>query len=93
MKEWRDLTEKMIKAYVTHMEERYGDRVISYMIAGGSTSEWGCLSQGRATMPKEALWKKWLKDKNLPDWEVPTFKQNISPKFRSYFFDLFCEDF
>ncbi len=87
IKEWRELTEKMVKAYVNHMEERYGDRVESYMIAGGATTEWGCLSQGRACMPKEQMWAKWLKDKNLPNWEVPTHKRNTSPAFQKFIFD------
>ena len=87
MKEWRELTEKMIKAYVNHMEERYGDRVVSYMIAGGGTSEWYCLSQGRAVMQKEQAWEKWLKDKNLPNWEIPTHKQLRSPKYKNLYFD------
>ena len=84
IKEWRELTEKMIKAYVNHMEERYADRVVSYMIAGGGTSEWYCCAQGRAVPQKEKLWEKWLKDNNLPNWEVPTHKQINSPKFEVY---------
>ena len=81
IKEWRDLTEKMIKAYVNHMEERYGDRVYAYMIAGGGTSEWYCCAQGRAVPQKEELWEKWLKDRNLPNWEIPTHKRIYTQKF------------
>ena len=87
IKEWRQLTEKMLKAYVMHMEARYGDRVVSYMVAGGGTSEWYCSAQGRAVLQKERAWEKWLKKRNLPAWEVPAFKQLITPKFRKLFFD------
>lgn len=29
---------KMLRAYVLHMEEKYGDRIVSYIVAGGGTS-------------------------------------------------------
>lgn len=87
IKEWRELTEKMVAAYVKHMEEKYGDRVESYIVAGGGTSEWYCCSQGRFVPQKEEVWKKWLKEKGLPDWEIPTHKKINSPTFEKKYFD------
>ena len=87
IKEWRELTEKMVAAYVKHMEEKYDDRVESYIVAGGGTSEWYCCSQGRFVPQKEEVWKKWLKEKGLPDWEIPTHKKINSPTFEKKYFD------
>ena len=75
MPEWKELTSKMVQAYVKHMEERFGDRVFAYIVAGGGTSEWYCRSKGYATEAKRLAWKKWLKEKKLPDWEVPTYSE------------------
>ncbi len=85
--EWRKLTEKMLKAYVKHMEERYGDRVVYYMVAGGGTSEWYCSAQGRAVEQKEKLWESWLKKRGLPNWDIPTHKGYRNPAFEKKFLD------
>ncbi len=85
--EWRKLTEKMLKAYVKHMEERYGDRVVYYMVAGGGTSEWYCSAQGRAVEQKEKLWEAWLKKRGLPNWDIPTHKTYRNPAFENKFLD------
>jgi len=87
IKEWRELTEKMLVAYVKHMEERYGDRVVSYMIAGGGTSEWYCCSKGHACEQKEEAWARWLKEKNLPGWDLPSRKRIRNPAFEKLYFD------
>ncbi len=85
VKEWRELTEKMLKAYVKHMEEKYGDRVKYYIVAGGGTSEWYCTSKGRALPQKEELWNKWRKKNGLKECDVPSYKQLNSPSFGVYF--------
>ncbi len=85
--EWRELTEKMLNAYVKHVEERYGDRVVYYMVAGGGTSEWYCNAQGRAVEQKEELWQNWLKKRGLPSWDIPTHKAYRNPAFEKKFLD------
>ncbi len=87
MPEWRELTEKMLKAYVKHMEERYGDKVLYYIVAAGGTSEWYCMSKGRAVPQKEKLWEEWLKKRGLPNWDVPTHKSFGKPAFENYYMD------
>ena len=83
--EWRTLTGKMLKEFVKHMEERYGDRVFAYMVAGGGTSEWYCNSKGRAVVPKEKEWAKWLKKNGLPNWKVPRHEEVYTPSFEKFF--------
>jgi len=85
--EWLDLTSKMTKAYVKHMEERYGDRIYAYMIAGGGTSEWYDSSRGIAIQLKEKAWKKYLKKRGLPEWEVPRFDEIYRPTFDKKYFN------
>ncbi|MBQ6533563.1 MAG: hypothetical protein IJI37_00175, partial [Opitutales bacterium] len=85
--EWLDLTSKMAKAYVKHMEERYGDRIYAYMIAGGGTSEWYDSSRGIAIQLKEKAWKNYLKKRGLPEWEVPRFDELKKPAFDKKYFD------
>jgi len=87
IKEWRELTEKMFVAYLKHVEGKFGDKVLSYMIAGGGTSEWYCSSLGRASLPKEAAWREWLKARSKPSAEVPSFMGMRRPAFEGRIFD------
>ena len=86
-KEWLEPTEKMVREYVKHMEERYGDKIFAYMIAGGGTSEWYCSAKGIANYPKAKAWEKWLKERNLPDWDVPHMRKIHSPEFEKTYFN------
>ena len=85
--EWKTLTEKMLRAYVLHMEEKYGDRIVSYIVAGGGTSEWYCNSQGYANVPKRNAWYRWLNKNGLPKWEVPSRERMDSPAIDGNYFD------
>jgi len=84
---WLANTTGMVKAYVKHMEERYGDRIYAYIIAGGGTDEWYDRSQGRANIFKEAAWKKYLKERGLPDWKSPRAEELTAPAFDNAYFD------
>lgn len=85
--EWKNLTTKMVKAYVEHMEKRYGDRIFGYMIAGGGSSEWYDSSKGRALAFKEKEWEKYLQKKGLPNWVTPTHKELYTPTLDNLYFD------
>ena len=85
--QWKDLTSKMVKAYVKHMEERYADRIYAYIIAGGGSSEWYDSSKGRALPFKEKAWKDYLKERGLPDWKTPSHKELYTPTFDNLYFD------
>ena len=78
--EWKNITKKMLRAYVLHMEEKYGDRIVSYIVAGGGTSEWYCNSQGYANVPKRNAWYRWLNKNGFPKWEVPSRERMDSPQ-------------
>lgn len=77
----------MLRAYVLHMEEKYGDRIVSYIVAGGGTSEWYCNSQGYANVPKRNAWYRWLNKNGLPKWEVPSRERMDSPAIDGNYFD------
>lgn len=85
--EWKNITKKMLRAYVLHMEEKYGDRIVSYIVAGGGTSEWYCNSQGYANVPKRNAWYRWLNKNGFPKWEVPSRERMDSPAIDGNYFD------
>ncbi|MBQ6533965.1 MAG: hypothetical protein IJI37_02245, partial [Opitutales bacterium] len=85
--EWRETTTKMLKAYVKHMEERYGDRIYAYFVGGGGSSEWYDSSFGLANILKENAWADHLKKRGLPAWGVPSQKELNSPAFDGKYFD------
>jgi len=82
---WRGLTSKMLKAYVEHMEKRYGGRVYAYIVAAGGSSEWYDNGKGRAIPQKEKAWANYLKERGLPNWKVPSHAELYTPSFDKYF--------
>jgi len=68
---WRKATGEYLDAVVTHMEQRYGDRVKAYLLACGQTDEWMDYSCGAAGRTKTRAWQAWLKRHGKEDVPVP----------------------
>ena len=68
---WRKAMSAYLNAVVGHMEQRYGDRVIAYLLASGQTDEWFCMGKGAAGKHKTDAWQAWLKKHGKTAAPVP----------------------
>lgn len=62
---WRNAACAYLKAAVTHIEEKYGERVFAYHILGGCTTEWLSEKDFEESSPiKEKAFREFTGDKN-----------------------------
>ena len=73
--EWRQATGEYLEAVIKHMEERYGDRVKSYLLACGTTDEWMDNSRGVAGRTKSQAWKDWIKEHGRTEVPIPALER------------------
>ncbi len=68
--EWKTAAGNYLKAAVSHVEEKYGERFYGYFILGGMTTEWmsGCDFE-EASPRKRKKYKEYMHDENA---EIPT---------------------
>ncbi len=72
-KKWREAAGAYLKAIITHVEEKYGDRFYGYFILGGKTTEWfSAYDYAEAHPYKEVVYKEYRKDPGItiPDKEL-----------------------
>ena len=77
---WKRAAADYMKAAVTHIEEKYGDRVYGYFMLCGTTTEWFSDHDFEAPHPiKNAGYKKWRNDNNaaLPDTDLLNKTGNV----------------
>lgn len=68
-KKWREDTANYLKALIKHCEEKHGDRVVSYFLLGGHTTEWFSDYDYEETHPiKLEAYREYTGDKNA---EIP----------------------
>ena len=79
-KEWKKAASDYMKAAITHIEEKYGDKVYGYFLLCGTTTEWFSDGDYEASHPiKEKGYKDWLCDENahLPSLDRLNTKGNV----------------
>ena len=54
---------RYLKDFLTYAEEHYGDKIVAYMLCGGSTYEWLDWLHGLTTVDKDKAWAEWQKTK------------------------------
>lgn len=81
--EWRKEVAKYLETVITHMEERYGDRIKAYLLACGQTDEWMDYSQGIAGRTKTHAWKTWLKNKGKAEIPIPALERIDQASFEN----------
>lgn len=60
---WRGAAAEYIKAAISHLEEKYGDRIYGYFLMGGTTTEWFSHWDKEASHPiKEVGYRRWKGD-------------------------------
>ncbi len=79
---WRQAACAYLKAAVTHIEEKYGDRVFAYHILGGTTTEWISDRDYEETSDiKLKAYKEYLND---PNAVIPTKEEREFPYTRVF---------
>ena len=66
--QWREETAEYFTAVLTHIEEKYPDRVGAYIYTGGGTTEWFDYSDGEESRSRIAAYKEWCARKG---YDVP----------------------
>jgi len=64
---WRQETRAYLQAVLKHLEEKYPERIIAYVLAGGMTLEWQDLARGEESASRRIAWRKWMIDKGFAD--------------------------
>ena len=70
---WRRDTAEYLKAVLRHCEEKYGDRIVSYFLLGGHTTEWFSDHDYEESHPiKLEAYRKYVGDENalIPEKEA-----------------------
>ena len=78
--EWKKAASDYLKAVISHIEEKYHDKVYGYFLLCGTTTEWLSHKDMEESHPiKEAGYKKWCMDDNaqLPSLERLNLKGDV----------------
>ena len=62
---WIQITTDWMHDFLTHSEEKYGDKIEAYILSGGGTSEWYEYDRGRSSRVKNRAWRAWCKANGL----------------------------
>ena len=77
---WKKAAADYMKATITHIEKKYGDRVYGYFLLCGTTTEWFSDGDYEASHPiKEKGYRDWIGDENayLPSLDRLNAKGNV----------------
>ncbi len=88
---WRAETETYLRLFLAHVESRYADRVLGYVLACGMTTEWMDVSDWYASPNKTAKWNAWRQAKGLAPAPVPTLDRLRRATFDNFIRDPSCE--
>ncbi len=84
---WLSETTIFFEDYISHLEEKFGDKIKAYMIACGHTDEWLDYDLGVASPCKINAWKKWLKKKGKKEIDVPPLSRLYNASFENFLRD------
>lgn len=77
---WLTATKNYLTALVQHVEAKYGDRILTYLLACGTTDEWMDYSKGRETAGKLLKYQQWCRKNSL---DVPENIPVLLSRFNS----------
>ena len=64
-KKWLEITTEWMQDFIVYSEEKYGEKIIAYILSGGGTSEWYEYDRGRSSRVKNIAWKEWCTRNNF----------------------------
>ena len=64
---WLKATENYLKRFVEYANEKYGDRILAYLLACGSTDEWYDYSYGTESSGRRKAWREYQVLNGKPD--------------------------
>lgn len=85
--DWKKETAKYLDKIITHLEYRYKDRIVAYLLSCGSTCEWLDLGKGTAGLAKTELWKAEQKRKGRETIGTPTVGRIYQASFGNFIRD------
>ena len=65
MPQWRAAVKRYLGDFLAHVEARYGERTVAYVLLGGKTTEWFEEEQGVSSRVKNAAWRAWCAKRGL----------------------------
>lgn len=82
---WREMAAKYLQAVLTHVEEKYGDKVYGYFLMAGTTTEWlSEESHEESSASISAAYRKWKHDEKA----VVPEKERLEAPSRQVFLDF-----
>ena len=80
---WRSETTRFLKDYLSHLEEKFGDKIRAYMLACGHTDEWFSYDYGVASLCKINAFQKWQEKKKMKVRDVPAISRLYKASFEN----------
>ena len=80
---WRSETTIFLKDYLSHLEEKFGDKIKAYMLACGHTDEWFSYDYGVASLCKINAFNKWQQKKKMKVRDVPPISRLYKASFEN----------
>lgn len=74
---WRTETTRYLKDFLTHVEGKYGDRTVAYVLLGGRTTEWLEHDQGIQSRAKNLAWRDWCRKTGTQHGPVPPDENSL----------------
>jgi len=69
--QWRDVTSRYMRNFLEHMERKYADKIVAYVLACGNTTEWYDYSELLESPSRSIAWNEDRKAKGLPPKDAP----------------------
>lgn len=85
---WFKETMRWMDDFISYAEQKYGDRIIAYILSGGGTSEWYEYDSALVTQNKVNGWKQWRKEQGRPtdEW-YPNAEERSKAAFENVVYD------
>lgn len=73
---WREQTAEYLQAFLSHVEQKFGDRIHAYILSCGATCEWQDQSKGEESPSRREAWRHWsLAQGHADPIDIPTKSQ------------------
>ncbi|MBQ6470583.1 MAG: hypothetical protein IJJ33_01245 [Victivallales bacterium] len=68
---WRRDTAEYMRIVMEHAQEKYGDRILAYVLGGGGATEWHDRSRGEESIYRLAAFRRWQREHGRPMTDIP----------------------
>ena len=64
---WKELTSAYLRSFLKYAKEKYGERILAYILACGATDEWYDYSEGAEDAARTEAWRKYCLERGMDD--------------------------